>query len=90
MKATIEVPDDLYRRVKARSAMEARTVREVTVSLYRDWLESAGATAVVEEPAAVVPTWFGAAREYAERVKNHDMTSIRKSISRGRGPAGGR
>ncbi len=38
MKATIDVPDDLYRRVKAKSALEGRPVREVTIELYRRWL----------------------------------------------------
>ncbi len=38
MKATIDVPDDVYRRVKAKSAMEGRAVREVTIELYRRWL----------------------------------------------------
>jgi hypothetical protein len=32
MKATIEVPDELYRRVKAKSAREGRAVHEVTWS----------------------------------------------------------
>lgn len=39
MKATIDIPEDLYRRVKARTALEGRTVREVTAELYRRWLE---------------------------------------------------
>ncbi len=38
MKATVDVPDDLYRRVKAKSALEGRAVREVTIELYRRWL----------------------------------------------------
>ena len=38
MKATIDVPDDLYRRVKAKSALEGRAVRQVTIELYRRWL----------------------------------------------------
>jgi hypothetical protein len=38
MKATIEVPDELYRRVKARAASLGRPVREVTIELYRRWL----------------------------------------------------
>jgi hypothetical protein len=38
MKATIDIPDDLYRRVKARSAMLGRPVREVTIELFRRWL----------------------------------------------------
>ncbi len=38
MKATIEVPDDLYRRVKAKSALQGRAIREVTMELYQTWL----------------------------------------------------
>ncbi len=38
MKATIEVPDELYRRVKVKSALQGRAIREVTVELYRRWL----------------------------------------------------
>ncbi len=32
MKATIEIPDELYRQVKAVSALQGRTIREVTVA----------------------------------------------------------
>jgi len=39
MKATIDIPDVLYRRVKARAAMDGRAVREVTIELYTTWLE---------------------------------------------------
>ena len=39
MKATIDVPDGLYRRVKARSALEGRSIRDVTVLLFERWLE---------------------------------------------------
>jgi hypothetical protein len=39
MKATIEVPDELYRRVKARSALLGKAVREVTVELYERWVD---------------------------------------------------
>lgn len=38
MKVTIDVPDELYYRVKAQAALKARTVREVSVELYRRWL----------------------------------------------------
>ena len=38
MKATIEIPDELYRQVKARSALEGRAIREVTIELYQAWL----------------------------------------------------
>ena len=39
MKATIEIPDELYRKVKAKSAMEGRAIREVTIELYQVWLK---------------------------------------------------
>lgn len=38
MKTTLNIPDELYREVKAKSAMEGRAVREVTVELYTAWL----------------------------------------------------
>lgn len=44
MKATIDVPDALYRRVKARAALEGRAVREVTIALYQGWLGEPAAT----------------------------------------------
>jgi hypothetical protein len=40
MKATIDIPDALYRRVKAKSALQGRRVREVTIDLYQRWLAS--------------------------------------------------
>ena len=38
MKATIDVPDELYRKVEAKSALEGRTVGAVTVELFEQWL----------------------------------------------------
>jgi hypothetical protein len=38
MKATVDVPDQLYRRVKARAALDGRSIRDVTVELYERWL----------------------------------------------------
>jgi len=40
MKATIDIPDELYRKVKAKSALLGKPVREVTVELYRQWVEA--------------------------------------------------
>lgn len=39
MKATIDIPDDLYRKVKAKSALEGRPLREVAITLFRNWVE---------------------------------------------------
>jgi len=48
MKATIEVPDELYRRVKAKTAMQGRAIREVTVELYQKWLDEGGQATLVQ------------------------------------------
>lgn len=89
MKATIDIPDELYRKVKAKSAMEGRPVRDVTVQLFRQWLteardESGGGTGASGAPRKK-PRWLGALRAYAKNAAgHHDMGAIRKSIARGR------
>jgi hypothetical protein len=55
MKATIDVPDALYRQVKARSALEGRSIREVTVELFERWLAEAPSPTTIgdaDRPAA--------------------------------------
>jgi len=56
MKATIDVPDTLYRRVKARAALEGRSIRDVSVELFEGWLAEAqtgdGPLDDAERPAA--------------------------------------
>ena len=47
MKATIEIPDELYRQVKAKSALEGRAIREVTIELYKAWLK--GESPVIDD-----------------------------------------
>jgi hypothetical protein len=57
MKATIEVPDDLYRRVKAKSALQGRTVRAVTVELFQRWLDQDGPATTIS-PVQALEDWF--------------------------------
>ena len=57
MKATIDIPDDLYRRVKARSAMLGRTVREVSIELYQRWLGDLPATPASASAAEWLDEW---------------------------------
>jgi hypothetical protein len=69
MKVTIDVPDELYRQVKARTALEGRTVREVTTELYRGWLEDEGPepdTASRERAKAWLDGWDELGRRIAE------------------------
>ena len=53
MKTTMEIPDDLYRKLKARSAAQGKTVREVVVNLVQDWLKDSrkGGTGTMEQSA---------------------------------------
>jgi hypothetical protein len=39
MKTSLDLPDDLYRQVKSKSALEGRTVREVATELFTAWVE---------------------------------------------------
>lgn len=39
MKTSIDLPDDLYRRVKSKSALQGLAVREVATALFVAWLE---------------------------------------------------
>lgn len=42
MKATIDIPDDLYRRLKAKTALKGRAVRDVAIELIRNWVQEPG------------------------------------------------
>lgn len=35
----MEIPDELYRKVKSKSALEGRPVREVAIELFRGYVE---------------------------------------------------
>ena len=64
MKATIDIPDDLYRRVKAKSALLGRPVRDVTAELYRRWLdEETEAQPAPPNPEDWLDTWLAEADE---------------------------
>ena len=89
MKATIDIPDQIYRQVKAKSALEGRRVREVAILLFQRWVEGEDASdatgARSGEPAPESPPWFGSLRKYARNAGGrHDMNSIRASVARGR------
>ncbi len=38
MKATIEIPDELYLKVEAKSAQQGRPIGAVTIELFERWL----------------------------------------------------
>jgi len=93
MKATLDLPDDLYRRVKARSAMEGRPVRSVAVQLFQNWLDappSASLTTatVTPAPSARKPTrfdkapWLAISAKHIKHGMSHEMDEIRAAIAR--------
>ncbi len=82
MKATFQIPDALYREVKAETAREGRTVREVTIRLFEQWLRQKK-----QPPPYSTPVdWHGFQSPLAhlvpEDVIDHGTAAIRESISR--------
>jgi len=55
MKATIDIPDELYRQLKARSALEGRAVREVAIDLFQRWVDERNPGRLVPEPSTAPP-----------------------------------
>ena len=85
MKATLDIPDELYRRVKARSAMEGRPLRNVAIELFQKWLDPspvapAETTAAPENEAA---PWLAITRRHLRPGMSHDLESIRTAIGKG-------
>lgn len=82
MKATFQIPDALYREVKAETAREGRTLREVTISLFEQWLQQK------KQAHSFVPAvdWHAfqppLAHLVRDEVVDHGMDSVRESISR--------
>lgn len=87
MKATIEIPDALYRRVKARSAMEGVPLRAVAVELFRKWLDVPDLLApkeVMAERSNEEPApWLAVTQHHLKPEMDHDLGSIRSSVEEG-------
>jgi hypothetical protein len=81
MKATFQIPDDLYREVKAETARDGRTVREVAISLFEQWLRQK------KQPATHASSidWesFQAPLSHLmpDQVTDHGTEAMRKSIT---------
>lgn len=84
MRATIDVPDDLYRRVKAKSALQGRTVRDVTEGLYRTWLADDETAPSPESSAAWMSEWIRMGRDALADRPEGSTTSEQINQARGR------
>lgn len=91
MKATLDIPEDLYRRVKARSALEGRPIRSVAVELFQNWLEAPAQKVAPPEEDQLTEDdyqrfpWLRISRKYIKPGMSHDMDDIREAIARGWG-----
>ena len=75
------IPDELYREVKAETAREGRTVREVAITLFQQWLRQKK-----QLPANVQPVdWQGFQAPLShlmpENVTDYSTEAMRKSIT---------
>jgi len=81
MKATFQIPDELYREFKSETARDGRTVREVAIYLFEQWLRQKKQITVI--PSAT--DWHNfqppLAHLVPSHVTDHSSEAIRKSIS---------
>jgi hypothetical protein len=84
MRTTVDLSDSLYRAIKAKAALEGRTVREVLTQAVEQLLQADHPQP--DAPRTPTPRpWIGGLREYARRTPGpHDMESIRASIAEAR------
>ena len=66
MKATIDIPDDLYRQIKSEAALRGLTIREVTTQLYRRWLSEDEGAETREAPQSMAALLAGCGRRSAQ------------------------
>ena len=93
MKATIDIPDVLYREAETRTASEGTTIDGVFVTLLGGWLESRGWRPEIKTEYVITDapkprprrqlSFFGIARPGANLNVSHDWNDIKKSIEKG-------
>lgn len=68
MKTTIDVPGDLYRKVKAKSALLGKRVRDVTIELYQRWLAEEIPASSGQSPEEWLDEWLRLGEETLREV----------------------
>lgn len=81
MKATLDIPDELYRRVKARSALEGRPFRSVAIELLQSWLSTPPSVPPHQVVAGASAPWLAVTRRALRPGQGHDLESIRGSVA---------
>jgi hypothetical protein len=82
MKATIDLDEALYRRLKVEAARRGRTVRELVAEGIRAVIDAPPAADANRTVAA--PDWIGSLSAYAGQSQRHDLEAMRGSIARKR------
>lgn len=57
MKTTVEVPDNLYRQIKARAALQGQTIKAFFIEALREKLTSGTQAESAEEAASAEVGW---------------------------------
>ena len=70
MKTSIDLPDDLYRSLKAKSALEGLAVREVATALFSAWVEGRvpGIAEGTRPSSAATEAWLGEWQALGKRI----------------------
>ncbi len=80
MKATVQIPDELYRAVEAEAARDGVAVREVAISLFARWLREKKQTV----PHATGIDWESFRPPLAQwmpgEVTEHGTEAMRRSV----------
>ncbi|HBE22634.1 MAG TPA: hypothetical protein DDW21_04150 [Verrucomicrobiales bacterium] len=81
MKATFQIPDELYREVKAQTARDGRTLRDVAIQLFEQWLRQKKQQA----PTVIAVDWQNFQSPLAHlvpsSVKDHNTAAMRESVT---------
>ena len=81
MKATFQIPDELYREVKAQTARDGRTLRDVAIQLFEQWLRQKKQ----QVPTVIAVDWQNFQSPLAHlvpsSVKDHNTAAMRESVT---------
>ena len=89
MKATLDIPDDLYKRVKVRSALEGKPIRSVAIELFQRWMQTPSDVDDKKESVSLSAEdyekypWLEFSRKYINGNQSSEFAEIRKSIAMG-------
>ena len=84
VKTTIDLPNNLYRKVKAKSALLGKRVRDVTIELYQRWLAEEIPDSSRQSPDEWLDEWLRLGEETLRDVKSGPTATEILAADRGR------